>query len=191
MGRHSIAYGAELAAKGGGPPLPLPVDIDDLEPILARWPMLLRYEPETGDLLRRYTHDRFLGGEFLMIREQWLATKRSSARGRNFVQVDGFRPEAARVVWLLHHGAWPAGRLGRRDGDNFNDRIENLFVMETEPRGKPGRTRSRPAGVARLHDRWQAYAPLPNGRRKHLGVHLTEEAAIAARARWDAAQDLV
>lgn len=54
-------------------------------------------------------------------------------------------------------------------------------------RGELFPAKRKPArGVARYYDRWQAYAPLPLGKRKFLGVFATEAEALAARAAWDA-----
>ena len=31
-----------------------------------------------------------------------------------------------RIIWLLHHGAWPSKTIDHIDGDRTNDQIENL-----------------------------------------------------------------
>jgi hypothetical protein len=191
MARLTVDHDAEIAARGGGPPLPIPANLDDMGPILARWPLLLKYDPESGELWRRYIVETSPNPQYLDKR-QYLATYVGGYnRQRNMARVDGFTVAAAKLVWLLHHGVWPQGRLKWKDGNTLNDRIENLEVEPATAPGTPGRARTRPVGVSRLHDRWQAYAPLPDGRRKHLGVHKTEADAIAARAKWDAAHDLV
>jgi len=42
------------------------------------------------------------------------------------VRLNGKRYRAHRVVWALHHGAWPAGEIDHIDGCRINNRIENL-----------------------------------------------------------------
>lgn len=111
---------------------------------------------------------------------------------------------SARVVWLLHHGRWPDGKLGRRDNDVRNDRIENLYeprvereqaarrAAMAEPKVFGKRVRKNPSrGVARCGpDHWQAYVRI-DGKQKGLGRFKTEAEAIAARAAWDGGLDLV
>lgn len=180
-----LRYG-ETATLNVAPPLPQPRDMKDMGPICARWPLLLKYDPETGLLLRRYVLLSGMNPHPL----QYTASRRAVVgnRARNRVSVDGFRVDAANIVWLLHHGAWPERRLKRRDGDDLNDRIENLALDDLPA---DARQRRRPQGVARYRNRWQAYAILPDGRQKNLGVHDTEAEAVAARKVWDDAQDLV
>lgn len=186
-GRLSLYESAvRAAAGGGGPPLPLPSSLTDMGPILARWPLMLKYDEASGELWLRYVVET--ATESHLDRRAYVATKRGPAS--NYVRIDGIRAQAARVVWLLHHGAWPIGRIGRKDGDEFNDRIENLFDYGTPITA--GRPAKRPVGVSRLRDRWQAYVDFPDGSRKWLGRrHLTEADAVAARRRWDEGLDLV
>lgn len=188
MGRKSRVADAAIAALGGGPPLPVPETLSDMGPILARWPMMLRYRPDTGELWSRYAME---APDFhSMLPSQYVETR--MGEHQNMIRIDGFFVSAGRVVWLLHHGAWPVGKLGRHDGDPFNDRIENLYDKgEGTSEERPPR-RFRPVGVSRLKGRWQAYVDFPDGRRKYLGRrHMTEAAALAARKAWDDAHDLV
>ena len=188
MAGRRLTTEAAMAAQGGGPPLPLPDSLEDMAPILARWPLMLKYHPPTGDLWWKYiveTHNF----ESLDPR-QYIATYRSvvSNRARHMVRVDGFTVEAAKVVWLLHHGEWPPGRLVRLDDNFTNDRIENLKVAESKDRtiGKRGRVPFRPLGVTKFYDRWRAYADIPGVGRRVIGQYATMEEAAAARLAWDA-----
>ena len=167
--------------------MPLPASLNDMGPILARWPLMLKYDGASGELWWRYvveTH-RFDS----LVPAQYVAAYRSITgnKARKMVRIDGYTVEAAKLVWLLHHNAWPERRLVRQDGDYLNDRIENLALSK----GAAGPERKRPPGVAKYYDRWQAYARLPDGRNKNLGVFRTQEAAMAARKAWDDANDLV
>lgn len=159
------ADAAILAAK--------PSDLDNLAVLLPKWRLLLGYEPDTGLLIWKLeTPTEFNRGACVATYQ--------GAGGVGMVRVDGFRVLAARVVWLLHHGRWPVGKLRRKDLDRSNDRIENLIESPTP----------RPKGVARYGAKWQAY--VRNGYvQKFLGVFATEAEAAAARAAYDRGEDLV
>lgn len=191
MGRSTLRNDARIAAESGGPPLPFPKGLDDLGPIMARWPLMLMYDAPSGQLWKRYVWETTPDRTFL-VPEQYVASSERTVgnKVRCYVRIDGFTVQADRVVWLLHHGRWPEGRLRHLDGDLLNDRIENLEDLGHEPR-YAARERKRPVGVARYYDRWQAYATLPDGRMKKIGVFRTEADAVTARGAWDAARDLV
>lgn len=170
-----------------------PTSLYDCEAIYPWFEAMLRYEPDTGTLIwNQMTPDDH---------NRWaiVATRRNKY-GRGMVRFDGFSVSSNHLVWFLHHRRWPEGRLIHLDDDVTNDRIENLgpkrqripdeAPVDVNPPERRGRPRFRPVGVARLHDRWQAYAPLPLGRRKNLGVFKTQEAAVAARKAWDDGDDL-
>lgn len=172
------------ALRGGAPE-----DLSDCEVIYPWFQAMLRYEPKTGLLLwNQMTPDPYNRSEIV-------ATRRLKT-GRGRVRFEEFTVVSCNLVWFLHHRRWPNGLLERADGDLRNDRIENLREKAVKVRDdadcaeRRGRPRFRPVGVARLHDRWQAYAPLPLGRRKNLGVFKTQEAAVAARKAWDDGNDL-
>jgi hypothetical protein len=152
---------------------PKPSSIDDMEAILARWPVLLKYDVKHGAIVWRRPSD---DPRYEMIRADRLLNLHRRDR---VVSIDGFVIPAARMVWLLHHGEWPRGkRLVFKDGDEANARIENLEDIPDPPK-------RRGRGVARCKDRWQAYGIDANGARKHLGVFDAEDEAIAARQAWD------
>lgn len=48
-------------------------------------------------------------------------------RWRQFIL--GHLIQRSMLVWLMHNGDWPAKMLFRADGDNYNDRIENLTLV--------------------------------------------------------------
>lgn len=172
-----------------GPPDPQPRFIRDMGPVLARWPMILQYDADSGELWRRYILRARSSFPETLEKHEYLASRPRDLG--NFVKIDGFTVPAARLVWLFHHGEWPPSPVQRMDGDCFNDRIENLFLRSQPPKGAPGRPRFRPPGVSRFYDRWTAYGDLGQGRRKYLGRFQTIEEAVLARKAWDDANDLV
>lgn len=185
-GRPTLQEQAADIARSGGAPDPMPQHSRDMGPILARWPVILHYDRASGELWKRFVFEA--RDPESLDRREYVAT-RPRATG-NYLRIDGFSLPAARVVWLLHHGEWPEGKLARRDGDLFNDRIENLY-LPSRPEPVLGRPRIRPPGVSRFYDRWQASGDLGNGRKKYLGRFQTIEEAIAARKAWDDASDLL
>ena len=48
------------------------------------------------------------------------------SRGFGTIQIFKERYSTAAVVWAYHCGRWPIGPLGHVNGDNADDRIENL-----------------------------------------------------------------
>lgn len=148
---------------------------------------LLRYESDTGKL--RYRHQETPGAP------DWHSLATNPGRnGYATVNLYGMQVYAAQVVWLLHHGRWSHGRLKRRDGDTFNDRIENLYEPRSEPvvvKTGPRSRRNASRGVARCGpSHWQAYVRV-GGRQIGLGRFKTEAEALQARADWDRGEDLV
>lgn len=167
---------------------PQPETREQMVKAIAQVRDLLRYDPETGIL--RYRHQETPGRP-----GNWRSL--ATVKGRNgyaTVKLYGMTVYAAQVVWLLHHGRWPYGRLKRRDGDTLNDRIENLREPREEPVVVPSGQRIRrnaSRGVARCgEDHWQAYCRV-NGKQVGLGRFDTEAEALAARAAWGRGDDLV
>lgn len=142
------------------------------------------YDPKTGKLYWRIMSHSDPGR---------LATGRG-LNGAGIVKFDSYAVPSGRMVWLLHKGAWPKGRLRRKDGDVTNDRIENLVDpaenrQEIPPTGTGRRNKSR--GVARCGpSHWQAYCRV-NGKQYGLGKFKTEAEAIARRQEWEKGHDLV
>lgn len=191
MGRRTREEEAATVEEQGGPPGTIPTGINDVEAIRKRWLEIFRYDIQTGAILWRYELDAHLSGQVLRCYEDLVATR--SLRDGNYVYCDNLRVSAARFVWFIEHGEWPPGPLRRRDGDVFNDRIENLYVpdgMRSSRNTIRGRPRFRPVGVTRFYDRWRAYVETPNGRRV-IGAYATMEEAAEARRRHDESIDLV
>ena len=165
------------------------VSVDDEKGVLSEALRVFRYDPQTGWLFWRFLSEP-KGATF----EQRMRATRATFfvgrnKGRGCVSIGSSRVIAARVVWLMHKGAWPEGNLRHLNGITTDDRIENLADKQTvEP--KKVFKRKHPKGVAPMGpNHWQAYAR-PNGGQKFLGKFKTQAEAVEARARYDAGQDL-
>lgn len=156
-----------------------PTSLADVPNHIDKARAMFEYDRETGLLYYAFT-------QRTESRLQERATQPYGLNGYGRVKLWGFGTSAANVVWLLHNGRWPVGRLRRRDGDPRNDRIENLY--EFVRANLPGRGPSK--GVARSGPHhWQAYTKV-DGVQKYLGRFVTYEEAVAARAAWDRGEDL-
>lgn len=150
---------------------------------------LLRYDPHTGWLFWAY-----LTAVKGATPEQVINATRATfyagpGKKTGYLNLGGKRTTAARVVWLLHKGAWPSGKLRHRNGNPADDRMENLSD-QPKPKAKREFKRKHPVGVAPLGpNHWQAYAR-PHGVQRFLGKFKTQAEAVEARARFDAGQDL-
>jgi hypothetical protein len=93
---------------------------------------------------------------------------------------------AHRVVWAIHHGAWPEGEIDHINGDRSDNRIENLRCVDHATNCRNTRrldsNTSGCVGVswARREERWEAYIKF-NRHRYSLGYHRNLDDAIAAR----------
>lgn len=169
------------------------IDLDDGLSVWRVAQRMLRYDPHTG-----WIYWAYLTAHKSLTPEQAINATRAtfySGRGRKtgYVTLGARRFTAARVVWLLHKKAWPQTDLRHRNGNNSDDRMENLSDQpkpKTTARKKREFKRKHPVGVAPMGpNHWQAYAR-PGGVAKFLGRFKTQEEAIAARARFDAGCDL-
>lgn len=121
--------------------------------LFARWRQIMAYDPETGEVWNRFVFQRVHSLPMERGNKPKLTERK---RLGNRIWQDGRGFTAANVVWFLHNGEWPHGRkLGRVDGDAFNDRIENLVDLG-----------SRHEGVRRYEDGWEAFAVV-QGRHRH------------------------
>lgn len=157
---------------------PLPETLSEVPDFMEKVKAFFIYHP-SGDLLCSWRAPNELGR---------IVTKRRGVHGKGYADFWGMQAATDDIVWLLHHGAWPAGKLRHIDGDWRNDRIENL--REPLANENPlGRAPSR--GVARSGPHhWQAYVKI-DGVQKNLGRFKTEAEAIARRGAWDRGEDLV
>ena len=106
-------------------------------------------------------------------------------KGYMRVSFKGRTIQVHRLVWLLHHGAWPDVLIDHIDGDKTNNSIGNLRLCGHSE----NRCNSKPAGASGVKgvtwhagcQKWQAYC---NG--KYLG--LFSELSAAAHAYDSAAR---
>jgi len=138
-----------------------------------------RYEPETGNVFRRFQHpkcrapiDRPIGT--LTVDGRFVTT----IRGRNY--------HVSRIAWLLHTGEWPKHQIDHINRNPSDNRIENLrdvpHVVNQYNRGEwgPGRKCTGAIGVQlEKSGRFGARIKV-SGRVKCLGRFDTIEAARAA-----------
>ena len=99
------------------------------------------------------------------------------------VIVDGVKYDILkhRLIWALAHEQWPQAGLDHRDGDMENNRLDNLREATQRQNMQNIVVRSPTQGTAfdPRSKRWQAMLGL-NGKKLHLGMFPTAEAAHAA-----------
>lgn len=92
---------------------------------------------------------------------------------------------AHRLAWLLTYGKWPEQMIDHIDGNPLNNRLANLRdvsnAVNSQNQRKAMSGKSEPLGVNwdKLSRKFRAMIQI-NGKKKHLGYFLTEEAAYAA-----------
>lgn len=144
---------------------------------------LLDYDPVTGSLTwtSPMPTDPVEGGK-----AGALAKAGSKYQFRRFIQVDGRRFPAHRIVWLHAHGTLPDGYIVPENGDYDDLRLGNLKVLNaSEAARRGGARRSNTSGYrgvtwAKHKGRWLAYIT-HNYKRVHVGYFKTIEEAVAAR----------
>lgn len=106
-------------------------------------------------------------------------------RGYCMIHFRGVDYHAHRLAWLYVHGSWPSGDVDHRNGNRLDNRIENLReATRSQNCANMGVARHNSSGFKgvsynRLTGRWHAYIS-HEGRRHHLGLFGTVEAAAAA-----------
>lgn len=158
---------------------------------------LLRHDPETGKLYwlprdvslfadtptRTAEHAcnwwnaRFAGQE---------AFTATSGSGGRHGKIFGSLYYAHRVIWALHHGAWPTEDIDHEDGDRAANVIGNLREadhrenMQNKALYRTNKSGHHGVSFHQRKNRWESYITV-DGKRKHLGTFTTLEAAIDAR----------
>jgi len=91
---------------------------------------------------------------------------------------------AHRVAWAVHFGEWPAGEIDHINGAKDDNKIANLRnasrVENARNQSVPRDNKSGHIGVSFETGKWRAQI-MADGRRKHLGLFDSIEAAAAAR----------
>ncbi len=83
----------------------------------------LQYVPETGRIIRTL---RVTSGQ------SGVPIGYIAEDGNRRVNFLGQGVAASKIVWLLCTGAFPRGKLGRRNGDKTDDRFENLYLLKAD-----------------------------------------------------------
>ena len=97
--------------------------------------------------------------------------------GRLQVWVDGRAYYVHRLVWLLHHGAWPERQIDHINGNVLDNRIENL--RDATPTENSQNRQHRGTSYDSRSGKWRARI-MVNGRSTNLGAFQSE--ADARRA---------
>lgn len=138
---------------------------------------LLEYDPTSGVLMWRVAPRRG------SVRAGDAAGCKTKA-GYVFVGIGGKSVMAHRLAWLLFYGEWPGDYIDHINGDKADNRITNLRAVSNSQNmqnmHRPRVDNPLGLGVTRIGssgyraDIWVA------GKRKHLGVFKTVDAARAA-----------
>lgn len=98
------------------------------------------------------------------------------------LKIEGVVYTGGRVAWALSYGEWPTVLVDHKDGDALNNRLFNLRLATNQQNAQNGRVRrtglkgatwNKAAMSWAAQIRWQ-------GRNKHLGLFLSEQAAHEA-----------
>lgn len=143
---------------------------------------LLDYEPSTGLFVWRVQRNGAANiGD---------TAGRVESKGYRQIGIDGVRYMAHRLVWLLHHGAFPDKGMviDHVNGDKLDNRIENLRRVSFKhnlwlARKVRAGSKSCLLGVSYKKDSrakpWQATI-YRDGKSNYLGLYATAEEAHAA-----------
>lgn len=155
-------------------------DLPDLAYVRQR----LRYDPDTGKLYWR-AHESMRASW----NSRWAGQEAGTVKDNGYLvlAIDRRLIRAHRVVWALHHGAWPADDIDHINHDRLDNRVENLREVgrktncrnaSQSKRNTSGRTG---VGWCKLQNRWRSQIS-PDGRCLYLGHFDRFEDAVAARA---------
>lgn len=152
---------------------------------------LVDYTPSTG----LFTWKRRPVEMFKDLRacEAWngrYAGKAAGGRSGDYIglRINGRSYLAHRLAWLYVHGVWPGDEVDHRNGNRFDNSINNLRsanrnINAQNIRSRPANAEALPLGVYLLKRK----APRPysasiriGGRARHLGYFLSAEEAHAA-----------
>src|SRR5215472_702897 len=136
---------------------------------------LFNYDKDTGRLIWKPRMD-MPGWNIKWAGKPAGSSKESRAGRPSQTRIDGTLYFVHKLIWLYHHGYWPK-YIDHKNGDNHDNRIENLrecvHVLNMQNRNKHDR------GVDLKKGRWRARIA-HNGKRKSLGYFSTREEALAA-----------
>lgn len=142
-------------------------------PSVGRLEELFTYNPETGDLFRKYKKNQKL-------------IKKNTSRGYLRPAVDGQKYYAHRICWKLYYGVCPDDQIDHINGDTSDNRIENLRIASQQEncknRSQQKNNTSGNTGVTwnKASGKWQASISV-DGKLKYLGIFTDKIDAIYAR----------
>jgi len=134
---------------------------------------LFAYDPETGVVTRKIAAGRRVkAGQVVgsKKRDGYLSV---GIEGRDFL--------LHRVIWAMHTGNWPDGKLiDHIDGDGLNNRIANLreATHQQNMRNVKVKERDLPRGVYRNGKSFQVRVQI-DGSKRDFGTYATVEEAAA------------
>lgn len=165
---------------------------DDTTPTPDLLRELLRYEPDTGKMFWRerplwmFTAEHY-GNDWNAKHKNKEAFITDTGQGYCCGKVYSKKLKAHRVIWAIHHGAWPDGEIDHINGVRNDNRIENLRVVTSaennQNRPMPKNNTSSVMGVNwhKHKSKWIAQIQC-NGKNIHLGYFDSLDDASAARA---------
>src|SRR5215831_8562005 len=137
--------------------------------------VLFDYDKETGRLIWKPRMD-MPGWNTKWAGKPAGSSKDGRAGRPSQTRIDGTLYFIHKLVWLYHHGYW-ADYIDHKNGDNHDNRIENLrecpHFLNMQNRNKYNR------GIHFQKGKWRARI-YHNGRRLHLGYFTRKEEAYEA-----------
>lgn len=143
-------------------------------PALDEISAYLRYEPDTGRIIRTATRGSYKAGTTI----GYIHTR----TGYIHFWVGKQSHLAHRIAWLLMTGSWPAQMIDHINGNRSDNRWCNLRAATNQQNtwnSKGRNSKSGIKGVFQEYHRFRAMIRL-NGRSVHLGAFATKEEASAA-----------
>lgn len=157
----------------------------------------LRYEPETGKLFWRTKRPWMVACQRestrVRIAKNWNARYSGAEafptigqRGALTGSVNTKRLYAHRVAWAIYHGAWPVGEVDHINGNQLDNRMENLRDVTSSENSQntsvysSNKTGHHGVWWDAARNKYQAYIT-KEGKRTRLGRFAKIEDAIAAR----------
>ncbi|WP_342238101.1 HNH endonuclease signature motif containing protein [Inquilinus sp. OTU3971] len=134
---------------------------------------LLDLDPETGIVRWRVNRGPAKAGSIA-------GTVRTD--GYMTIGIDGRRYLLHRVVYLLHHGHWPAGILDHVNGDPRDNRPINIRLATVSQNGANKRRATSKSGFRGVYQRWRKWLAQisVDGRLRSIGMFSTSEDAARA-----------
>lgn len=159
--------------------------------------LLLRYDPETGDLYWLPRDSSWFGPTRFKTAQQVCNWWNGRFAGTRALAAKGFHGclagnllgkscYAHRAAWALHAGVWPSEEIDHINGDRADNRIVNLravsHAVNMTNKKLYASNKSGAHGVAwhPTKRRWAAYITI-SGKRKQIGMFASCDEAIAAR----------